>query len=84
MNTLKRISNLLSQRIDEHKFEMAGCEVEMKKIQKSMSNGNTPKSIEDAYKLGVLKDKLLFHKSIMMAFQDFQKEIENENFLQSE
>lgn len=86
MNILKSISIRLSEKINEHQFEMAGCEVEIKKIQKTMQGKGMPSKndIEGAYKIGILKDKYVFHKAAMMALQDFQKELENEDFLQSE
>jgi hypothetical protein len=69
---------------------MAGCEVEIKKLQKKLKPiqdagvyGNQ-ELMEGTHKIGILKDKYVFHKACMMCLQDFQKEVEHENFLQSE
>lgn len=66
------ILNILYEKIKEHKSELEICQNNL------LDNTNKLKykSIEEAAKLLVLKDKLLFHKVSLLVLEDLKVEVE--------
>ena len=68
-NTVK---TLIQSKIKEHEYEIKGCGKDLVSLK-----GLKPKDAEEAGRLLILKDKIMFHKSCILALQDVEKDLDN-------
>jgi len=77
-----KIKKLIETKINEHQIEITGCVDSLESIQTKMGKVNTkipgPDAMHNAFKLAVLKDKLIFHKAAVAVLKDVLGDIENE------
>lgn len=71
---MDKIKQLIQQKIEEHKLEIDGSENFISQM-KSKSAKDKKQDIESTMKLGILKDKMIFHKSAILVLQDLLDEI---------
>lgn len=68
MKNQSEILHLIRTKISEHQIEIEGCVRDLGTLKKD--------SLESATKYLVLKDKLVFHKAVVMCLEDLRQEIE--------
>lgn len=79
--TEKDILDLIDKKIGEHKTEVFGSQAMSDKLKMELSATKeklkrpSADSISNVMKLGVLKDKMIFHKACMDVLQDLRDEI---------
>lgn len=69
----KNIVKLINTKIAEHNLEVSGSEEELDKLKRK--NLNKP-DITSLGKIGILKDKIIFHRSAIATLQDLLNEVE--------
>ena len=72
---LKRISTIISGRIAEHKVEVEGCGRALLSIQQDLKSQISKPDFNKVKELGIIKDKMIFHKSIVAALADLLEAI---------
>lgn len=67
------ILEILNKKIKEHQIEIDGCQNNLLDGQGKLKY----KSVQEATKMLVLKDKLVFHRACISALVDLKEELEN-------
>jgi hypothetical protein len=77
-----KVLSLIDKKIQEHKYEvdmsnnlMDKYRTDMSTVDVKLTNKNED-LIKDTLKLGVLKDKIIFHKACIAALEDLKQNIE--------
>ena len=65
-----QILNIINTKIKEHEAELKQVSQDVLQV-----HGIKPKNIEEAGKILVLKDKIIFHKAAIMALADLKQEV---------
>lgn len=69
------IGEIIKKRVSEHEVEMVGCQQAVDAILSQLTN-KSDRDIVTVNKLGILKDKMLFHKACKMCLEDLLNEIQ--------
>jgi hypothetical protein len=79
---MEKIKTLIEQKIKEHEHEikmsmnlMDKYRIDMSNIQVKVSNRDED-LLKDTVKLGVLKDKILFHRAAVAVLQDLKETVD--------
>lgn len=67
-----KVIELIDKKIKEHQFEINGAQKDLLD-----ERGKLKKSVIEASKMLVLKDKMMFHKSAMLVLEELKQEIGN-------
>lgn len=67
------ISDLIDKKIKEHQYEIDNAQRDLLDEKGQLKK----KSVAEAAKLLVLKDKIMFHKSALLVLEDLKEELKN-------
>lgn len=70
---MEKILSIIEKKISEHQTEINGAQNELLDKNSQLKN----KSVSEAAKLLVLKDKIMFHKAALLVLEDLKKDINN-------
>ena len=76
MKSNEEIISVIHNKIEEHKLEITGSDKAMAQLQIGMKSKTNRPDFNNLTRLGILKDKIIFHKSIVLAFIDLLEEID--------
>lgn len=79
----KKALDIIEQKIQEHKLESAGSELNTQKLQKQAKETRRP-DLQTLQQLAILKDKALFHKAATMILEELKDELINKQETQKE
>lgn len=74
----RTILTIIDKKVEEHKVEIQGATNQIETLQSKLSNKNTVHKdsiIKVARQLGMLKDKVVFHKACVAALTDLKVEL---------
>lgn len=75
MKSIEEVIATINNKIEEHKIEIAGSDKMILDIQLSIKSKTNRPEFDSVVRLGVLKDKIIFHRSIVSAFNDLLEDI---------
>lgn len=70
---MDKVSQLIDKKIVEHQTEINGAQNELMDKNGQLKT----KSVADAAKLLVLKDKIMFHKAALLVLEELKEDIKN-------
>ena len=73
-----RISSIITNKIEEHKLEIVGSDKAITQLQKSLKSETTRPDFNKVQHLGILKDKIIFHKACAAVLADLLETITGE------
>jgi len=65
----------LNKRIKENKDVVGQLSVELESIRKQFTAADTPSKAPLAAKIMIVKDRIVFHRAVILAYQDLLQEI---------
>ena len=70
---MDKLKEIINKKIKEHQYEIDNAQKDLLDEKGKLKQ----KSVAEAAKILVLKDKIMFHKSALLVLEDLKEEIKN-------